>query len=423
MANPRKIAVSALVKVETENSYSNLTLLAVLKNYDLSPADKALASALFYGVLDRRITIDYILSRLIKSPLKKVAPFTLNSLRCAVYQIVYMDKIPESAAVNEAVKAVKASKENRNSGFVNAVLRNFLRNGYKLPDGDSINALSVRYSCPEGIINSLINDYGKENALSFLEESLKPATITVRINTVKTDSINFTDELSRLDIPYENCGLENAIIIKKGINIANNELYLNGFFHVQDSASQTAVSVLAPKPYERMLDMCAAPGGKSFTAAELMENNGEIVSADLYEHRVKLIADSAERLGLDIIKPVVQDATVFNSALGKFDCILCDVPCSGIGVMRRKPEIKYNKDTDDTSLPEIQLTILKNAASYLKSGGRILYSTCTLNRRENENVVKSFLKEYNSFDKVYEHTYFPHIDKTDGFYCALLRLT
>ena len=166
--------------------------------------------------------------------------------------------------------------------------------------------------------------------------------------------------------------------------------------------------------------MCAAPGGKSFTMALLMENAGEIISCDLYEQRVGLIKSGAERLGIDIIKPMTADACVYNEDFGVFDCILCDVPCSGLGVLRRKPDIKYKPESDFTELQKLQYRILENAARYLKKGGRILYSTCTLRREENEKLVNSFIMEYNGFHKMYEHTYFPHIDKTDGFYCALL---
>jgi 16S rRNA (cytosine967-C5)-methyltransferase len=180
------------------------------------------------------------------------------------------------------------------------------------------------------------------------------------------------------------------------------------------------VAVLSPKKGDRVLDMCAAPGGKSFTMAEIMENDGEIISCDLYEHKLKLISDTAKRLGLNIIKPLLNDATVYNSDLGEFDAILCDVPCSGFGVIRRKPEIKYKPADDFGELQEIQYSILQNAVKYLKKNGKILYSTCTLRKGENEENIERFLQDHNGFEKIYEHTYMPHTDGTDGFYCALL---
>ncbi len=420
MSNPRKAAVKALLKVENDAAYSNIALNAVLRESGLENADRAFVSAVFYGVLDRRITIDYILSRFIKTPLKKVAPFTLEVLRSAVYQIMFMDKVPDSAAVNEAVKLIKSSKESRNAGFANAVLRNILRNEITLPKGNDAYSLSVRYSCPEWIIKSFITDYGAETAEELLKESLKPAPVVIRVNTLKTDTKTLKAELEKCGIPSDTAEKENALILKKGIDAAEFDLYKKGFFYAEDLSSQTAVSVLNPKKGERVLDMCAAPGGKSFTMALLMENAGEIISCDLYEQRVGLIKSGAERLGIDIIKPMTADACVYNMDLGEFDCILCDVPCSGLGVLRRKPDIKYKPESDFTELKILQYKILENAARYLKKGGRILYSTCTLRREENEKLVNSFIMEYNGFHKMYEHTYLPHIDKTDGFYCALI---
>lgn len=420
MANPRKTAVSVLTKIEKDNAYSNITLKSFLNDAELTHEDIAFVSALVYGVLDRRITLDYVLSRFMKTPLKKTAPFTLNVLRTALYQIMFMDKIPESAAVNEAVKIIKKSKESRNAGFVNAVLRAALREETLLPEGDSGKELSIKYSCPLWMVESFLKDYGLENTKAFLEESLKAAPVTLRVNTIKTDTESLKAKLYDININSKEGEIKNSLILEKGTDIAKNELYKNGLFHVQDLASQTAISVLAPKKGERVLDMCASPGGKSFTMAEYMENSGEIIACDLYEQRVGLIADGAERLGLDIVKTAVSDATVYNENLGKFDCILCDVPCSGLGVIRRKPDIKYKPECDFSELEEIQYSILKNAVKYLKKGGRILYSTCTLRRSENENLVIRFQKEYNTFRKVCENTLMPHINNTDGFYYALL---
>lgn len=420
MANPRQIAVNALLKIEKERAYSNITLNGIFKENELSNADKALISAIVYGVLDRKITLDYVLGQYMKTPLKKTAPFTLCVLRSALYQIMFMDKIPDSAAVNEAVKIIKKSRESRNSGFVNAVLRAVLRSEKLLPEGNTPEDLSVRYSCPLWIVESFISDYGTVTAISLLEESLKAPPVTVRVNTVKNDKNTLKSTLENEGIVCTESENENSLIVEKGISIPKSNAYRQGLFYVQDPASQTAVSALGAKNGDRVLDMCAAPGGKSFTLACLMENEGEIVACDLYEARTKLIADSAKRLGLDIIKARVADATEYDESLGKFDCVLCDVPCSGLGVIRRKPEIKYKSDCDFTELEDIQYRILCNAVRYLKKGGRILYSTCTLRRGENENVVIRFQKEYNTFNKVYERTLMPHIDKTDGFYFALL---
>lgn len=416
MASARKVAVLALGKIFVEGAYSNIAVNSFLKETDLTDEDKAFATALIYGVLDRKITLDYVISSFVKTPIKKLSPFTLNVLRTALFQIMFMDKIPESAAVNEAVKLIKKSKESRNSGFVNAVLRNILRADSLLPSGDSIDDLSIIYSCPKEIIESFVNDYGKDTAITLLNEGLKPAPLTVRVNTLKTDIQTFLSEMPNA-VAVKPSG---AVVINKGININNNKLYKEGYFYVQDTASQTAVSVLSPKPNDRVLDMCAAPGGKSFAMALLMENKGEVISSDIYDHKCELIRKSGERLGLDIIKPIVQDGTVYNSDLGEFDCVFCDVPCSGLGIIRRKPDIKYKDFSEFDGLLPIQKAILNNAKNYLKSGGKLLYSTCTLRKAENEDIVDEFLRSNSDFTLEYSHTFMPHIDGTDGFFCALL---
>ena len=225
--------------------------------------------------------------------------------------------------------------------------------------------------------------------------------------------------MSDMGITAQKGEIPDSLIVEKGMDILANPLYKEGLFYAQDYASQKAVSVLAPTSGSRVLDLCAAPGGKSFTMAALMENKGEIISCDLYEARVGLIEKSAKRLGLDIIKPTVNDATVYNENLGEFDYVLCDVPCSGLGVIRRKPELKYKTLNNFRELEEIQQKIFLNAVKYLKKGGKILYSTCTLRRAENEKLVISVQKVYNDMRLKYEHTFMPHIDNTDGFYCAL----
>ncbi len=421
MTNPRKLAVNILIKIEKNGAYSNIALSEFFKDTDLSVENKAFVSALVYGALDRKITLDYLLSKFLKTPIKKTAPFTLNVLRCALYQIMFMDKIPESAAVNEAVKLIKKSRESRNAGFVNAVLRSVLRSDNLLPTDNSNNSLSIRYSAPLYMVESFVEDYGVDNAVSLLEESLKPAPFTLKVNTLKTDRDALKAELENVGIKASFGNCDSSLILEKGIDLNKNELFQKGYFHIEDEASQRAISVLKPIENERILDICAAPGGKTFTMAEYMQNKGEIIACDLYPHRVSLIQEGAKRLGTDIIETKVCDATVFDGALGEFDAVLCDVPCSGFGVIRRKPDIKYKQAEDFCELEAIQKNILNNAAKYLKKGGRILYSTCTLRKKENENAVLNFLKENEEFSLVCEKTLMPHIDKTDGFYYALIQ--
>lgn len=419
MANARKIAVKALVEVEKSGGYSNIVLKNIFSRNEMSPNDKALASAIFYGTLDRKLTVDYVLKQYIKKPLSKIDPITYAALSIAVYQIMFMDKIPESAAVNESVNIVKSSKERYNSSFTNAVLRSFLRERAELPQGEDVGSLSVRYSCPEWIVESFVNDYGVENTVSILEKSLEKPPVTLKVNTLKITADELIKVLEQEKIETKKVS-DTTLNVLSSIDVQNSSAYSKGYFHVQDMASQKSIAVLSPKPDERVIDLCSAPGGKTFTMAQLMENRGELFAFDLYPQRVDLIKSGAKRLGLDIVKADVGDATVFNENLGKFDAVLCDVPCSGLGVIRRKPEIKYKNECDFSELFEIQLRILENAVQYVTENGRILYSTCTLRKAENELLVKAFLDKHTDYEVKYQYTYMPHIDGTDGFYCALL---
>lgn len=409
----------ALCRVETDGAYSNITLNSYLKEFELSSQDKAFCTSLFYGTLDRKITIDYILKIYIKSGLNKIKPFTLNVLRTAVYQIMFMDKIPESAAVNEAVKIIKSSKESFNSGFVNGVLRNLLRNCPEIPSGDKISDISVRYSTPEWIVKSLVNDYSLETAKIYLEETILSPPTYIRVNTNKCSVDNLLEHFANEGIASEKTSLDNTLRISGYSSIESLDSYRKGYFFVQDIACQMSIASLEINNNDTVLDMCSAPGGKAFTAA-LSAEDIFVTACDLYKHRVKLIENGAKRLGLNQISSIVLDATQFNSNIGMFDKVICDVPCSGLGVLRRKPDIKYHEDNDFRELHDIQISILKNADNYLKSGGKILYSTCTLRKAENEEIVIEFLREFSNYELVSQKTYFPHIDGSDGFYSAVL---
>lgn len=420
MANARKIAALALLRVDGDSAYSNIVLNEILNKENPEIKDRALATALFYGVLDSKITLDYVIKKLIGKPVSKIKPYTLENLRVGLYQLMFTDNIPASAAVNEAVNLIKKSKESYNSGFCNAVLREYLRNPVKLPTDNSVFALSVRYSCPQWLISELIEDYSLEAVIEYLEQSIKAPPLTLRVNTLKNSSEQLSIILERNGKPNEIIN-ENAIrITESGFNTENFEPFLNGLFFVQDLSSQNCAETLAPKPQKRVLDMCAAPGGKTFSMALLMKNSGEIVSCDIHSQRVSLIEKGAKRLGIDIIKPTVCDATQYNENLGKFDYILCDVPCSGFGIIRRKPDIKYKKLTDYSELEEIQLKILENSVKYLKENGKIVYSTCTLRKKENECIVNKFLENHTDFKLKNMKTYMPQQNGGDGFFTALL---
>ena len=418
----RSVAVKTLVSIFKDKAYSNIAVSSAFSNTEMSDRDKALASALIYGVLDRKITIDYVISSYVKTPISRIKPITINAIRIAVYQIMFMDKIPASAAVNESVNIVKTSKEKYNSSFTNGVLRSFLREPVKIPQGSDINALSIKYSCPASLIESFVSDYGKETAVSLLKESLKKPPITLRVNTLKTDPSCLIKKLENEGIFSEVGEIENSLKILSGFDIAESSSYKDGLFHIEDLASQKLINLIGLKDNIRVLDICSAPGGKAFTMAEIMNNSGEIVACDLYEHRVNLIENGSKRLGIKTINAMINDAAVYNENLGLFDVVLCDVPCSGLGVIRRKPEIKYKDITDNEfkDLVNIQALILENASKYVKVGGTLVYSTCTLKKAENKGQISAFLDKHGEFDVKYNGEFMPHIDGTDGFYCAIL---
>ncbi len=420
MANARKIAVSALMRVNNDTAYSNIALNEILNSANPEVNDRALATALFYGVLDTKITLDYILKKLTGKTVTKIKPYTLECLRIGLYQLIFTDNIPASAAVNESVKLVKSSKEAYNSGFCNAVLRNYIRNPIKLPADNSVFALSVRYSCPEWIITELINDYDLNTVIDYLEQSVLSPPLVLRVNTLKNSAEELSDTLKQNGRDNEILSEMAVRITEGGFNTENFEPYKQGLFYVQDLSSQRCAAVLMPRAKERVLDLCAAPGGKSFSLALLMENKGEIVSCDIHPHRTELIKKGAERLGINIIKPMVNDATKFNSQLGLFDAVLCDVPCSGLGIIRRKPDIKYKNEHDFIELEAVQLKILETAVNYLKPNGRLVYSTCTVRKAENERIVEKFLENNKEFKLEKVKTYMPKKDGGDGFFTALI---
>ncbi len=374
--NARQLAYDCLLKIEQENSYSNLSIAGVLKTDCLLGADKAFFTALVYGVIERKLTLDYNIDIYLKNP--KIKPQLRTILRLGAYQLLFMDKVPAHAAINESVNLSK-KHANYAAGLTNAVLRKISQNGLTLPDESEENYLEIKYSCPTWLIDMWTSAYGEENTIGILEASLGGKPIYKR------------------ECPW------------------NPELY-----HIQDLSSQKCCEALGALPGEIIYDMCAAPGGKSFTIAEIMNNEGKIVSFDLYPHRVKLIKDGAERLGLSIIDVRVGDAEVFNSDLPLADRVLCDVPCAGLGVIGRKPEIRYKSVTDIENLPNLQYNILINSARYIRIGGTLVYSTCSLNPKENEEVVDKFIRENAGFELREMRTILPQEMNCDGFFYAVI---
>lgn len=419
----RSLAFKILNKIELDKAYSNLAIDAVLS------ADKAehapFVSSLVYGVIERKITLDYILSGSLTQPLKKLKPQVLTILRMGTYQLKFMDKIPTFAAVNESVKLAKREKCAYAVGLINSVLRRIASSEIEYPcTDDKISDLSIKYSCPVSLVNHFADDYGLVDTEGILKSALGAPETVLRVNTLKTDTDSLISELKLEGFDAEKSPIiDNAIILKSGA-VMQSSVYKKGLFHVQDTASQICIEALDPKPGEIIFDMCSSPGGKAFTVAERMENRGQIYAFDLYEHRVKLINVGAERLGIKIIKGSVWDSSKFSETLPTADRVLCDVPCSGLGVIRRKPEIRYKDLGFVDKLCDLQYNIVNVAARYVKSGGTLIYSTCSLNRAENQNVCDKFLSDNTDFKKVHLSdddgymTLMPHKNNTDGFFIA-----
>lgn len=416
----RFLAFKILSKIEHDKAYSNIALDNVLSSNEATSAP--FVCNLVYGVIERKITLDYILSQFLSQPLKKLNPQVLTVLRMGTYQLNFMDKVPVSAAVNESVKLVKKVKCAYASGLVNSVLRKIASAEIKMPETENkIYNLSISYSCPESLVAHFINDYGFDKTEDILKASVGRVPLFLRVNTLKTTASELVDCLKKEGIIAKMLqGTDNTLEVIESGAVFKTAAYKKGYFHAQDLASQTCIEKLAPEKNDVVFDMCAAPGGKSFTMAEIMENQGEIYSFDLYEHKIKLINDGAKRLGINIINSQLGDASVFNENLPKADKILCDVPCAGLGVIRRKPEIKYKDFGFVDKLCELQYNILNNASKYLKDNGVLMYSTCSLSKNENEEVCRRFLDEHKDFRNGGFVTMFPTKDHSDGFFFAKL---
>ena len=415
----RFLAYKILSKIERDKAYSNIAVDTVLNQNEASSAP--FVCALVYGVIERKITLDYYLSQLLTQPIKKLNPQVLTILRMGVYQIKYMDKVPVSAAVNESVKLSKKVKCGFASGLINSVLRKVASTEILLPETDNkIYDLSIAYSCPENLVTHFVNDYGYIKAEEILKASLGSVPVFLRVNTLKTTHKELIDILANEGIVTKSLGNGITLEVVDGGAVFKTDAYKKGYFHAQDLASQDCITNFAPKKNEIVFDMCAAPGGKSFTMAQMMENQGEVYSFDLYDHKIKLINDGAKRLGIDIIKAQIGDASVYNPDLPKADKILCDVPCAGLGVIRRKPEIKYKDFGFIDKLCELQYNILENSALYLKEKGVIMYSTCSLSNKENTEICRRFLEEHKDFKNGGMVTMFPHEKGSDGFFYATL---
>lgn len=437
--NARQEAAEALLRVHGQGSYSNVTLDSLLNSSKLIEADKALLSRIFYGVMERQLTLDYILSLHSRIKLRKVHPVVLELLRIGCYQLMYMEKIPASAAVNESVNLARRMKQEHSAGFINAVLRAVERDREHWFDHlqDDLDGLSIRTSCPVELLLLWKSTYGMSMAKAIAESSHDAPPVTIRVNTLKINTDAFIERLEKANISFKkHSSLKDGVQIMDAVGLKKLAQSLKNCYHHQDAASQYCCKAFDPQPGEKIADVCAAPGGKSLTNAQLMHNHGEILAGDIYPAKCEAMEKRAGQYGITILKAAVRDASLPcpDSLRGCFDRVLCDAPCSGLGVIRRKPEIRYKPLESLSELPDLQSKILHQSAQMVRTGGILQYSTCTLNPAENEEVAGRFLMEHPDFEPhrlpleecfaelgkepSHQITLFPPIHRTDGFYIA-----
>jgi 16S rRNA (cytosine967-C5)-methyltransferase len=422
--NSRELALNILYKVEFGEGYANIEIDKEFNKSDLIDLDKALASEIVYGVLTWKITIDEIIKMHSSIKMQKISPWILNILRIGIYQIVFLDRIPESAAVNESVKLAKKYGHEMSAKFVNAILRKIDKSEMdKLLEHLSTKALledeiiSIVTSHPLWLVDELLKEYDKKFVTELLNANNIKPDITIRANLLKTSRDDLFNLLRLKRVDCRKGNLQDSIKVKKLTDFGT-QLYT-----VQDEAAQLACLKLDPKPGEKILDACSAPGGKTTYIAQLMENKGRVDAWDIHPHRVRLVEEAAKTLGIDIIKANVKNATEYTTAFnGHYDRILLDVPCTGIGVIRKKPDIKWTRKVEDIDeMVEIQSQILDTCSEYLRTGGRLVYSTCTVFKRENEEQIERVLMKHTEYKLLEKINLYPHINDTDGFFIAVLQ--
>ena len=399
----RELAVKVLYKIEKEDGYTNIVLDEILnKNREkLNSKDIGLISEIVYGTITWKLTIDEIIKKHSKIKMKKISAWILNILRIGIYQIVFLDKIPKSASVNESVNLAKKYGHKGSSNFVNALLRKIEKTDYQefFTIENDIERISKTTSMPEWIIEELL----KEKSVQEVEEICKASNlrpkVNIRVNKLKISKNELERLLEEEKIEFSEGILKDFLILEKVKNIENLDLFKNGYFTIQDEMAGLIAQILEPKENEKILDCCSAPGGKTTYIAELMNNKGYIEAWDIHDHRLKLVENTSKRLGINIIKTKLQDATVYNDEyFGKFDKLLLDVPCLGLGVLKRKPDIKWKRKKEDIEkITLIQKNILQTCSNYVKKGGEIIYSTCSILRNENQDIIQGFLNNNSNF--------------------------
>ncbi len=436
MMTVREAAYLSLYKCEKNGSYTNIEVDSAIEKYGFTGSDRAFYTALVYGTIERKITLDYIISQFSSREINKIDKDILMILRLGVYQIVYMGGVADHAACNETVEICSKIKKKSASGFVNALLRETLRkkDNIVFPEKEK-NAeryLSVKYSFPEWLCDMWINDYGIEKCESILCALNVSPDITLRVNTIKTSVDDVLAELAEKGIKAEKGKYSPfAVRLMQNMPVSDLDMLKDGRVFVQDEASACCAGVLDAQNGDFVIDTCSCPGGKSFSIAVGMNNGGSVYSMDLHANKLSLVEKGAKRLGIDIIKTMAHDGSSYIEELkGKADRVLVDAPCSGLGVIAKKPDLRYKEKSALERLPEIQYKILDASSNYVKSGGTLVYSTCTLNKRENEDVVKRFLDNHTDFVSVdFEIgggvessegmlTLYPDTHSTDGFFIS-----
>lgn len=408
MKNARLSAFDMLYDIIYGGAYSNIVLEKGLKAVESK--DKGFVSRLVYGVIERRLSLDYAINKFLNG---KTKPKVKILLYIGAYQVLFMDKIPDAVAVYETVSLCDNIGLSYYKKLINAVLHRII--DYKT-EFDVIDDLSVKYSCPQHLINMWTKMYGEDNVLDILESINNRPPVFAIPNSKYVDAEELYYELFSAGI---DCEIFNDVVkINSSFDLSGLKAFNDGLFYIEDYSSYSCAKALGAKSDDVVLDLCSAPGGKAFTIAQ---SGATVYAYDIYEHRVELIKKSAQRLGLNNIITGINDALIYNANLPFADRIICDVPCSGFGIIRRKPEIRYKNLDDIKELPQIQYNILFTSSRYLKSGGVIIYSTCTLNKKENEQIVDRFLNDNTDFSLVESKTVFPTKNGGDGFFYSILK--
>ncbi|NLB41699.1 MAG: 16S rRNA (cytosine(967)-C(5))-methyltransferase RsmB [Clostridiales bacterium] len=400
--SPRRLALQILKEVNQDGSYANISLKDNLRKHTMDTRDTAFVSRLVYGTLEKQFTIDSILDRL--ANMKKVNIWIRNILRMGAYQILYMDKVPDSAACNEAVKLCKVHGFSGLQGFVNGTLRNLTRRKEELltPDNNLPIAekLSLKYSFPIWLTKKWLKDYGPETTEAIMMPMEEENGVSIRVNTSRISTVSLKEKLQATGvIVQDGFHMEEDLRVSDIGDMEKNEFYREGLFTVQGESSILDTCIVDPQAGEMVLDTCSSPGGKAIHMAELMDGKGKIIAWDIHAHRLDLVKLNAERMKAEIIEPMLMDAAIFHEQWeDKFDRVLIDAPCSGLGTIHKKPDIKLNMTPEALEeLPILQGKILDTCSEYVKPGGVLVYSTCTINLEENQNVVMDFLEKHPEF--------------------------